>query len=587
MIRQIPFTSVSLSDTFWASRMAVNRDVTLASCLDKCEQTGRIANFARAAGLAEGPHEGKFYNDSDVYKILEGVAYTLHTHFDSALKARADRVIDLIAAAQEESGYLNTYFQLARPGDKWTDMNLHEMYCGGHMIEAAIAYAQATGETKFLHTAVRFADHLDATFGPGKRHWVAGHQEIELALIKLYHYTGERKYLDLSLFLLGERGHGHGMREGSKEKWDKAYYQDTDPIEWSAQVMGHAVRGVYMYAAIADVVALTGNRGDELAINRLWESMVGRNYYIIGGIGQSAHNEGFTADFDLPNKSYCETCAAVAMVIWGARMGWLYGDTKYMDIVERSMYNNAIAGVSLKGDTFFYDNPLVSDGTYHRSPWFECSCCPSQLSRFIPSIGGYLYALEDDTLYINLYAQNRLVHGAWDVQVQGGYPYDGTIDILLAAVPENASLKLRIPGWCSGARIDGADYTVAKGYAVIHGVKAGQAIRLELPMPVRRNHAIAYVTENRGCVALSRGPMVYCVEQMDCDVPVEGFVVSDNDPLTLQAAAELPADTIAIGIHQDGRRIAQAVPYCLWDNRAPGAMRVWLKERIAPMELYK
>ncbi len=587
MIQQVPFTAVQMTDSFFAPRMSINRKVTLAACLDKCDGTGRISNFARAAKLESGGHQGRFYNDSDVYKILEGVAYTLHVEFDSALKDRADRIIDLIAAAQEPDGYMNTYFQLVRPGDKWTNMDLHEMYCGGHLIEAAIAYAQATGETKLLNTAIRFADHIEALFGPDKRHWVAGHQEIELALVKLYRYTGQKRYLALSLFLLEERGHGHGIKEGSADGWDKDYYQDQVPAMWLSDVTGHAVRGVYMYAAMADIVALMGHQGYALALNRLWESMVTRNYYITGGIGQSAHNEGFTADFDLPNRCYCETCAAVAMVLWNARMGWLHGDGKYFDVVERSLYNNVVAGVSVGGAKFFYDNPLESNGDYHRSPWFECSCCPSQIARFIPSIGGYLYAVEDNAFSINLYADSAFHHGPWQGSVRTAYPYDGTVEITLSEMPAGGILKLRLPGWCGGVQIEGATYTVAKGYAALEGVKPGEKIRLLLPMPVRRNHADERVTVDRGHVALSRGPLVYCFEQTDCQTLVPDIVLSDTDPLTLSHVPGLPPETIAIALHQGGKKAAQAVPYCLWDNRLAGAMRVWVKERLVPLELYR
>lgn len=309
--------------------------------------------------------------------------------------------------------------------------------------------------------------------------------------------------------------------------------------------------------------------------------------YITGGIGQAAENEGFTADYDLPNQCYCETCAAVAMVLWNARMGWLHGDAKYMDVVERSMYNNAIAGVSLRGDTFFYDNPLLSDGDYHRSPWFECSCCPSQLTRFIPSIGGYVFAREENTLYVNLYADCSMSYGGWKVRMRSGYPYTGEVWIDLENAPGDATVKLRVPGWSSGARIEGAAYTLQKGYATIEHVQAGKTLTLSMPMPVRRNHTVQYVTANRGCVALSRGPLVYCVEQVDSGVPVDALVVSDDAALTLEQAKGLPEGTVAVGIYQDGKRTAQAVPYCLWDNREPGAMRVWMKERISPRALYK
>jgi DUF1680 family protein len=587
MSSPIPFTSVNITDKFWSARLQTSRDVTIDTCIQKCLETGRIANFARAAKLDSTPHEGRFYNDSDVYKLLEGIAYTLHTNYDSELEKRADEIIDLIAAAQEDDGYINTYFQLVRPQDKWTDMNLHEMYCGGHLIEAGIAYRQATDKDKLLNVGIRFADHIDSIFGPGKRHWVAGHQEIELALIKLYLHTGSEKYLDLAEFLLGERGHGYGIKDGDPQKWNKEYYQDTCPIEFSENVMGHAVRGVYMYSAIADVIRLRGHEQYEKALQRLWKSMVARNYYVTGGIGQSAHNEGLTADYDLPNLSYCETCAAIAMVYWNARMCWLYDDAKYMDVVERSMYNNALSGVSLSGDKFFYDNPLISDGTYHRSPWFTCSCCPTQLARFIPSIGGYVYSVDEDALIVNLYVDNHAEFGDYVINMKTDYPYDGKVTITIESAPADSKLKIRIPGWCKGAKIKGHNYDIDKGYAVINGVCSAMTVEVEFEMPVKYNHAIEYVAENRGCVALSRGPLVYCFEQQDNTTDLEQLVIPDNAVLTVNLAPDLLGGTNTIEIYGRSKKLAAAIPYCLWDNREAGAMKVWLKEQITADELYK
>ncbi|MCQ6557343.1 glycoside hydrolase family 127 protein [Paenibacillus mendelii] len=597
----VPFTQVAMNDAFWVPRLRAHKSVTLPVCLDKCEQTGRISNFAKAASLTEGEFEGIFFNDSDVYKVLEGAAYSLMTHPDTELEERVDAIIDLIAAAQEEDGYLMTYFTLAAPDKKWSDMEKHEMYCGGHLIEAAVAYKQATGKDKLLNVACKLADHYDAIFGPGKRHWVDGHEEIELALIKLYHETGEERYWKLAHWLLEERGHDHGVGTiWDKEEFGPKYCQDDKPVRDMTDVSGHAVRAMYLYTAMADVVTVTGDLGYKAALDRLWESVVQRNMYITGGIGPSKHNEGFTVDYDLPNEeAYCETCAAVGMVLWNHRMNLLHGDSKYADIVERVMYNGAIAGVSLSGDKFFYVNPLASQGHHHRVEWFDCSCCPSQIARFLPSIGNYVYAASERGVVVNMYMQGSgtipIASGAVGLTQQTEYPWNGNVAITVN--PERSGefeILLRYPGWCKGAvlSVNGEpqeNFEIEKGYIRLNRVwKAGDIVSLQLDMPVERVKAHPKVGENVGKVALQRGPVVYCLEETDQLAPLESISIDAHTMFLAERHQHvLEGAVILHGQDVNGQGGITAIPYYAWDNRQPGGMAVWLTERERSSDLYR
>ena len=378
MIEQVDFSHVKITDNFWSPRLKSHVTTTLPVCIDQIEnQTGRIRNFENAA-KGEGEHSGIFFDDSDVYKALEGMAYSLINNPDPELEKKADEWIDKFAAAQQPDGYINTFYTLTGLDKRWHNMDKHEMYCAGHMIEAGVAYYQATGKRKLLDVCIRMADHMMSLFGPDKRHWVPRHEEIELALVKLYQVTNENKYLDFANWLIEERGHGHGTM-GGEGNWDPFYYQDEKPVREMTDIAGHAVRCMYLYCGMADVAALKKDTGYVEALNRLWDDVVYRNMYITGGIGSSRHNEGFTEDYDLPNlDAYCETCASVGMVFWNQRMNQFTGDAKYINVLERSMYNGALAGTSLAGDRFFYVNPLESKGDHHRQAWYGCACCPDQ-----------------------------------------------------------------------------------------------------------------------------------------------------------------------------------------------------------------
>ncbi len=584
MIEQIDFSHVKINDNFWSPRLSKHVSATLPVCIDQIEnQTGRIRNFENAA-KGEGEHSGIFFDDSDVYKALEGMAYSLINNPDPELEKKADEWIDKFAAAQQPDGYINTFYTLTGLDKRWTNMDKHEMYCAGHMIEAGVAYYQATGKRKLLDVCIRMTDHMMSQFGPGKRHWVPGHEEIELALVKLYQTTQEQKYLDFAYWLLEERGHGHGTM-GDEGKWNPVYYQDIVPVRQLTDISGHAVRCMYLYCGMADVAALKNDTGYIAAMDRLWDDVVHRNMYITGGIGSSRDNEGFTEDYDLPNlDAYCETCASVGMVLWNQRMNQLTGDSKYIDILERSLYNGALAGISLGGDRFFYVNPLESKGDHHRQEWYGCACCPSQLSRFLPSIGNYIYASSDDALWVNLYIGNtgQIRIGETDILLtqETDYPWDGSVKLTIStSQPLEKEIRLRIPNWCKtyDLSINGKRINVSeeKGYAVIKDWKSQDVIALDMDMPVEIVAADPHVKENFGKRAIQRGPLVYCMEEIDNPEYFDQIQLSPST--TFQTAFVSDILNGIKTIQTNGRaQSATFIPYYAWDNRKAGKMRVWI-----------
>ena len=465
-------------------------------------------------------------------------------------------------------------------------MDKHEMYCAGHMTEAAVAYYKATGKRKFLDVAIRMADHMLSVFGPGKRDWVPGHEEIELALVKLYEVTGEKKYLEFAGWLLDERGHGYGTKGGNNDDWSKEYYQDDVPVREMTDIKGHAVRAMYLYCGMADVAAYTHDEGYMAALDRLWDDVVLRNMYITGGIGSSRHNEGFTEDYDLPNlEAYCETCASVGMVYWNQRMNQFTGDSKYIDVLERSMYNGALAGISLAGDRFFYVNPLESLGNHHRQAWYGCACCPSQISRFLPSIGNYLYGISDDALWVNLFigstAEVKLGRRNLKLVQETGYPWTGDVKL---TVHTDASfrkeVRVRIPGWCETYSLtvngEAVEAPVDKGYAVIfRRWNDGDVIGLSMEMPVKMVAADERVKADEGKRAIQRGPLVYCMEEVD-NQDYDNVVLSSSSTLNPAFDAELLGGVVRIDGETDGQPF-RLIPYYSWDNRKAGRMKVWIE----------
>ena len=593
VIVPVDFSQVNVTDGFWRPRIDRHKTATIPICIDQIEkETGRMRNFEKAAA-GQGEHEGYFFDDSDVYKALEGLAYSLVQNPDPELEAKCDEWISKIAGAQQSDGYINTFFTLPCPIERWTDMDKHELYCTGHMIEAAIAYYHATGKRTLLDVAQRMVDHAMTVIGPGKRHWVPGHEEIELALVKLYRETGKKKYLDFAAWLLEERGHGHGVYGSPLEEVDdgtRLYYQDNVPVSEITDIVGHAVRAMYLYCGMADVAAYTGNAAYMDALDRVWDDVVLRNMYITGGVGSSYTNEGVTEDYDLPNlEAYCETCASIGMVLWNSRMNRLTGDARYVDVLERSLYNAALAGVSLSGDRFFYVNPLESKGTHHRRAWFGCACCPSNICRFLPSVGGYIYNVGGEVVYANLYigstASFDVAGKPLTLTQQTLYPWDGAVKITLGN-DSKAALKLRIPGWCTSwtLSVNGASVepVVEDGYVLAgKGWKKGDEILLTLDMPVRVEAADPNVKADVGKRAVLRGPLVYCLEQTD-NPDYDSIVVPET--LSPAASCEVPSSFTAtwqpelLGgvVTLAGPVGSTFIPYYAWDNRAPGRMKVWV-----------
>ena len=623
----VGFSHVQITDSFWSPRIDKVTRVTIPVCIDQTEvKTPRIRNFEKVARHAGEKHEGIYFDDSDVYKALEAIAYSLKNHPDKALEAKADEWIDKIAKAQQPDGYLNTYYTLNGLDQRWTDMEKHEDYCAGHLIEAAVAYYNTTGKRQLLDVAIRLADHIDATFRQAGRHWVSGHEEIELALVKLSKTTGNSKYLDLAQWYIEQRGHGYGKGVIWNQWKEPKYCQDDVPVRDQREIEGHAVRAMYLYTGAADVGAAKGDSGYMTAMKHVWEDVVFRNMYITGGIGSSGRNEGFSVDYDLPNhQAYCETCASVGMVLWNQRMNLLTGDAKYIDVLERSLYNGALDGLSLSGDRFFYGNPLAADGNYGRSEWFGTACCPSNIARLVESLGNYIYASSDNAVWVNLFVGSNttvpLKTGAVQIAQQTAYPWDGAVTITIdPAKTASFPLHIRIPGWAQDQPVPGdtyryADqsdksftltlngkpvkYSLQQGYAVIETKwKKGDVVMLNLPMPVRRIAAIDSVKADRGRVALQRGPLVYCVEQPDNVGKVKSFVVP-NDAVfhasydrnilggVVVVTAELPV-LIPDETKQNIKAVKEpitAIPYFSWDNRGNAEMQIWLPVKIGSVAI--
>lgn len=620
----VPFTDVVIADRFWAPRRETNRLASIPVNLENLEKAKNLENLRLAGKRATQGFEGPVFMDSDVHKALEAASYSLATNPDPELDRKLDEIIAILAAAQHADGYLNSYYTVKEPGKRWVNLrDNHELYCAGHMFEAAVAHHQATGKTNFLAVARRFADHIDSVFGPPpKRMGYPGHPEIELALVKLARVTGERRYFELAKFFVENRGRQFFAEEHQtpKDRYDGTYWQDDVPICDHRNIKGHAVRAAYLMSGVTDIAAGFGPGasasplGDTnllRMLRRVWRNTVERNQYLTGGIGPSAHNEGFTEDYDLPNQSaYQETCATIALAQWAHRLALLYADAQYAEVLERALYNGVLAGVSQDGTRFFYVNPLESRGTHHRSPWFGCACCPPNVARTLASLGGYAYGRSSDgAVYVNLYLQGqaRLRKADGTAAVLGvttDYPWDGRVRLRWESAPASgvSEFCLRIPAWCRGAtaQVNGQSVPVTeaalrRGYLVLaREWKAGDEVLLDLPMPVERIAANPGVKADRGAVALQRGPLVYCLEQVDqrdsvtalylpSDVPLAAAFVPDllGGVTVIRGTAQVAAET------SWNRRLYQAVPaarptaitavpYYAWDNRKAGPMRVWL-----------
>lgn len=623
LYQPVPFTAVQVEDGFWSPRMETNRLTTVWYDFKKCEETGRIDNFAKAGKLMAGEFRGTPFDDSDVFKVIEGAAYTLALHPDPKLDKYLDDLIAKIAAAQEPDGYLYT----ARTIDpnsrvdffgptRWSKLaGSHELYNLGHLYEAAVAHFQATGKRSLLDVALKSADLICKTFGPapGQLKEPPGHEEIEMGLVKLFRATGQRKYLDQAKFFCDLRGRAdtHRLRGD--------YQQDDKPIIEQSEAVGHAVRAGYFYSGVADVAALTGDAAYVQAIDRIWENVVGKKMHLTGGIGASPAGEAFGPDYFLPNATaYLETCAAIANALWNERMFLLHGDAKYVDVLERVLYNGFLSGVSMTGDRFFYPNPLESDGKSkfnmgecERAAWFGCSCCPVNDVRFIPEIAGFIYATRGPELFVNLFigstARLELAGTPVEIKQATGYPWKGDTTVTFERIgsgpaasdseTKELTLSLRIPGWARNQPVPGdlyryddnfklrlkltvnqkpASYELKKGYAQIKRKwKSHDRVALHLDMPVRRVVAHPAVAADRNRFALERGPLVYCAEGVDNQGHVLDRVLQGPIQFQTQEQPNLLGGILSIAATKEGAEPVVCVPYYAWCHRGASEMRVW------------
>jgi len=638
----VPFTSVQLTDNFWLPRIQVNHTVTIPASFERCESTGRVRNFEMAAA-----HEGKFcttypFDDTDIYKTIEGASFSLSLFPDKKLELYIDTLIAKIAAAQEADGYLYTARTInpasphrwagATRWEKERELS-HELYNSGHLYEAAAAHYTATSKRNLLVIALKNADLVCSVFGPGKLHVAPGHQVVEMGLVKLYRLTGKKDYLQTAKFFIEERGNYKGYDTKNPDPWKNgAYWQDHLPVVQQREAVGHAVRAGYLYAAIADIAALTGDTLMLQAIDSIWQNMVSKKMYVQGGAGAIGSGERYGSNYELPNATaYNETCAAIANVYWNQRMFQLHGYAQYIDVLERILYNGLLSGVGLDGKSFFYTNAMqVVNGSTHadmerkRSGWFECSCCPTNMSRLLPSVPGYMYAQRGNAVYANLFASSTATLQVNGKQVtivqQNNYPWQGNLqfEITPAKGSPPMALHLRIPGWARNEAVPGNLYNFSQqskaaatlavngtpvplemenGYAVINRTwKKGDVVLLTLPMEVRRLVASDKLKEDAGKIALQRGPLVYCAEWADNGGRAGNLVVPPSTTFTaeyntnlLNGITVLKANVPALHITSDNITTVKqpfvAIPYYAWANRGEGEMMVWLPERIKDINI--
>lgn len=624
-VQPVPFTSVHITGGFWQTHQEINRTVTVPFAFKQCEASGRLKNFDLAAEVmyrrAHGEPHFQItpptifpFDDTDAYKSIEAASYVLSTQADPALEKTVDAWIARIAAAQEPDGYLYTFRTMHpdSPGHKWVGVHRwekdpelsHELYCAGHLYEAGVAHFQATGKRTLLEVCLKNAELLWHDFGNGQRRLAPGHEIVEMGLVKLYRVTGDARWLTLAKIFLDARGPG-----------GPAYNQQHKLVVDQDEAVGHAVRANYLYSGMADVAALTGDRRYFDAITKIWENVEGRKLYLTGGVGALAQGEAYGADYELPNDGYAETCAAVALMMWDHRMFLLTGEGKYMDGFERTAFNGFISGVSTSGDRFFYTNPLRYDGKARinaglagRAPWFGCACCPPNLMRTLASLAGYFYAVRDDSLYVNFFAESTGEANVAGTRVKltqtTTYPWNGYVKLaVIPATPARFTLRVRIPAWAAGrplssdlyafenaahtppwsVRVDGADVraTTENGYVVItREWRAGDVVELDLPMPVQTVVGNAKIAATRGRVAFERGPVVYCVEGVNGKIDPAALTISANARVTAEPCSALLGGVTVLKI-SEGAAPIEAIPYYAWNNRGLAPMAVWLKRTSA------
>ena len=606
------FSQIKITDSFWKPKLEkVAKSALPASVYQTEVKTGRIRNFEKAGRKQGEAHEGIYYDDSDVYKALEAIAYSLQNIPDAALEQKADEWIAKIASAQEPDGYINTFYSLTGLDKRWKDMEKHEDYCAGHLMEAGVAYFQATGKRQLLDVAIKMADHIDTQFRQANKPWVSGHEEIELALVKLYKATGEDRYLQLADWFLDQRGRGYGVGGiWDNPHWGPKYAQDDVPVKDQKEITGHAVRAMYLYTGAADVAAAKNDPGYMKAMKTVWEDVVYRNMYVTGGIGSSGSNEGFSVDYDLPNENaYSETCASVGMVFWNQRMNLLEGQSQYIDVLERSLYNAALDGLSLTGDRFFYGNPLASSGQHFRKEWFGTACCPSNISRLVASVGDYIYAKNENGIWVNLFIANQtefdLSGEKVGVEMKSNFPWEGKVELEVnPTTTKRFTVSLRIPGWIQENPVPGKLYSFLQenetnftllingekttfrqenGYAILDRAwKKGDRITYELPLEIRQLQSRPEVLANTDRIAIQRGPLVYCVEGADNQGKVLQLALSSSPNFTTKEYQILDERVQAIQFQAlDGQtpKIVTAIPYYTWANRGQNEMMVWIPKK--------
>lgn len=642
-IRSVNFTQVHLSDQFWLPRIRTNHTVTIPASFERCEHTGRVKNFEMAAA-----RQGKFctifpFDDTDIYKTIEGASFSLSLFPDKKLEAYIDTLIEKVAKAQEPDGYLYTARTInplephAWAGkERWErERELsHELYNSGHLFEAAAAHYYATGKKNLLNIALKNADLVCSVFGPDKKHVAPGHEVVEMGLVKLYRITGKKEYLQTAKYFIDERGHYKGYDANSKDPWKNgAYWQDHKPVVEQDEATGHAVRAGYLYAAMADVAALTGDTAYLKAIDKIWDNVVQKKIYVQGGIGAIPSGERFGDNYELPNATaYNETCAAIANVYWNYRMFLLHGASKYMDVLEKSLYNGLISGVGLDGKSFFYTNAMqVKNSFTHgsleaaRSGWFDCSCCPTNITRLLPSVPGYMYAQKDNEVYVNLFAAGvaNLKVGGKDVAIeqQNNYPWSGDLKFLVNPKSSTAfGLRVRIPGWAQqqaipsdlyrfadnnaqavAIKVNGQpiSYNMEKGYAIINRKwKKGDVVTVALPMDVQKVVASDKLEDDKGKMALQRGPLIYCAEGLDNGgraaniiLPQATAFTTEFQPGLLNGVMVLKSQVPAIAVDTANNRVSTvqqpftAIPYYAWANRGKSEMMVWFPVQVKDVDI--